>query len=408
MTELIGGRARAESIRSIAVIANGAFSIANFRGPLIRAMIGRGVRVYALAPDYDPTTREAVLRLGAEPVDISLERTGMRPLRDLLDAARLVHVLRRLKPDATFAYFIKPVIYGSLAARLAGVRCRYALVAGVGYVFISEGRRETLKHSALRWLVLRLYRLGFAACRTVFFQNEEDISHFVGAGALPHEKAVRLNGTGVDLSYFAPAPSVVRPIRFLLIARLLREKGICEFVEAARIVRGHCGDCEFILLGGFDPSPGGFASEQIEEWKKEGIVQFMGHIDDVRPWIARSSIYVLPSYREGAPRSTQEAMAMARPVITTDAVGCRETVIEGVNGFMVPIRDAAALASAMMNFVNNPSLIGKMGAESRRLAERKFDIDHINETMLAVIGIDEPGANSGSSAPAYEDVETGT
>lgn len=374
-------------IRSMAVISSIAYSIANFRGPLIRELVARGVRVYALAPDYDATTRTAVTALGAEPVDIFLERTGMRPLRDGVDMLRLARLLRRLKPDATFAYFIKPVIYGSLAARLAGIPHRFALVAGLGYVFTPDGRSDTMKRRVLRLIVSSLYQWAFMGCHRVFFQNDEDVAHFVDQNLLPPEKALRVNGSGIDLERLSPAPAVTAPITFLLMARLLREKGIGEFAAAARLIKGRHPNVRFILLGDFDPNPGGFSRAQIELWVREGVLEWPGQVTDVRPWIAQASVYVLPSYREGLPRSTQEAMAMGRPVITTDSIGCRETVEEGVNGFMVPVRDPKALAAAMQRFIDQPDLIATMGRESRRLTETRFDVHKINAVMLSAMGV---------------------
>jgi glycosyltransferase involved in cell wall biosynthesis len=372
----------------MAVIANGAFSIANFRGPLIRALVARGVRVYALAPDYDAVSRAAVAALGAEPIEFSLERAGMRPLRDGLDMLRLSRRLRRLRPDATFAYFIKPVIYGSLAARLAGIPYRFSLVAGLGYVFTPDGTPCTMKRRALRRIVSFLYQMAFAACNRVFFQNDEDVAHFVDQGLLPPEKAMRVNGSGVDLQYLSPAPPVTMPVTFLLMARLLREKGIGDYASAARLIKAHHPEARFLLLGDLDPNPGGFSRAEVDAWVREGLLEWPGQVADVRPWIARASVYVLPSYyREGVPRSTQEAMAMGRPVITTNNVGCRETVEEGVNGFLVPVRDPQALAAAMQRFIDQPDLIAAMGNESRRLAEERFDVDQINAVMLQTMGI---------------------
>jgi len=369
--------------RSIAVITSNAYSLGNFRGPLIRAFLAAGWRVFALAPDYDEQTRETVRLLGAEPVDIDLDRTGLKPIRDLASTAALARTLRRLAPDATLAYFIKPVIYGSIAAWAAGVPRRYALVPGLGYLFVSDPSGDRIKRRLLRRLATSLYGLGFRVCRKVFFQNNEDRQYFVEAGVLPPEKAVRVNGTGVDLERLRPLPPVMAPIRFLLMARLLREKGIGEFVEAARLVRKRHANTEFVILGGFDPNPGGFTRDEVQSWTADGVIQWMGHIDDVTPYIAASSVFVLPSYyREGIPRSNQEAMALARPVITTDNVGCRETVIDGVTGFLVPPRDVEALARAMERFVTTPALIESMGGAARSFVERKFDTRVVNATML--------------------------
>lgn len=377
-----------QKTQKIALISSTAFSVINFRGPLISRLLAHGITVYALAPDYDEETRRAVVALGAEPVDISLERAGMRLFRDFGDFIRLVVLLRKLRPDAVLGYFIKPVIYGSLAAALADVPRRFSLVAGLGYVYTPGGGRDTFGRRVLRWIVSFLYQQAFRVCTRVFFQNNEDLAYFVERGLLSPEKALRLNGTGVDLELLQPSPLAKGSITFLLMARLLAEKGIREYVEAARLVKAEHPDCRFVLLGGLDPNPGGLSRSEVEAWVHEGVIEWQGHVDEVRPWISQACVYVLPSYyREGVPRSTQEAMAMGRPVITTDAIGCRETVEDGVNGFLVPVRDSDALAEAMLRFIDNPELIEPMGKESRRLAEEKFDVHKINAEILKGMGI---------------------
>jgi glycosyltransferase involved in cell wall biosynthesis len=385
---MIRGMAPSLSIRSIVLITSMAVTLVNFRGLLIKALVSRGIRVYALAPDYDDGVRDALRALGAEPVDISLERTGTNLFRDLNDCLRLRRQLLSLRPDAVLAYFIKPVIYGSLASWAAGVPKRYALVAGLGYVFTDGGGPVTLRRRLLRRVVRALYRTAFAVCDCVFFQNHDDIEYLVGRRRRPRPQICRLNGSGVDLDALQPVEPVTDPVTFLLMARLLREKGIAEYVEAARAIKATRPDVRFILLGDVDPNPGGLLRADVESWANEGIVEWPGHVHDVRPWIAKASVYVLPSYREGMPRSTQEAMAMARPVITTDAVGCRETAIHGESGFIVPVRDVDALREAMLRFVNAPNTIVPMGKASRRLAEERFDARCINAMMLNEMGID--------------------
>jgi len=376
------------TIRSLALISNSAFSISNFRGPLVQALVAAGIRVHALAPDFDDESRATIKTLGAEPVDISLDRAGVGPLRELLDIARLKRVLRDLSPDAVFSYFAKPVIYGSLAAAAARVPRRWAMVEGLGYVFNEHQGKGSLKRRVLRRITEMLYKRAFARVEQVFFLNQQDIDQFVGAGILPVEKALKLGGIGVDLEWLRPAPPVLQPVTFVLAARLLREKGIVEFAEAARIVKSAHPEARFLLLGGLDPNPSGLRASDIEAWVGEGLLEWPGQVSDVRGWIAASSVFVLPSfYREGVPRSIQEAMAMARPIITTDNVGCRETVEEGVNGFLVPVRDSEALAKAMTRFIDQPELIAAMGRESRRLAEERFDVHRINAVILDTFGI---------------------
>jgi len=377
----------AEPIRSLALISSSAPSLTNFRGPLIAALVRAGVKVWALAPDLDADERAKVMALGAEPVDISLDRAGMRPFRDLADYHRLTRVLRRLRPDASFAYFIKPVIYGSLAARRAGVPRRFALMAGMGFVFTAGDGGGGLKRALLRRGVTQLYRRGLGACETVFFNNKDDLAQLAEAGLIDPARGVVTGGTGVDLTRFAAAPPVTGPLRFLMIARLLREKGVAEFAAAARIVKAKHPEVEFHLAGEVDVNPGALSRDEVQAWQAEGLLIWHGQVADVRPLIAESSVYVLPSWREGKPRSTQEAMAMARPVVTTDAVGCRDTVEEGVNGYKVPVRDPPALAGAMLRFVESPERIAPMGQASRAMAEAMFDVDRINARILGAMGL---------------------
>ena len=377
----------AGTINTIAIVTNGAFSLSNFRGALIRRIVESGIQVFALAPDYNDETRAAVRALGAEPIDISLERTGMRPGRDLIDMVRLTKLFRQLRPDLVFSYFIKPVIYGSIAAWIAGVPRRYALVAGLGYVFTPDGSKDAIKRRILRFVAKNMYRISFSVCDKIFLQNEDDRNFFCDNSILKLSKVSLISGSGVDLNKFDETPLSKEGITFILVARLLREKGIIEYIDAARQIKLDHPNATFLLVGDLDENPGGLSLIEVARWVEEGIIEWPGLVPDVRPWITRSNVFVLPSYREGKPRSTQEAMAMGRPIITTDAPGCRDTVEEGVNGFKVPIRDTGALETAMRHFIENPTLIPSMGAESRRLAEERFDVHRINQTMLDVMHI---------------------
>jgi glycosyltransferase involved in cell wall biosynthesis len=371
----------------LALITSQAFSLGNFRGPLIRDLVRAGIEVYALAPDYDPAQREVVRALGAVPVDFSLSRTGMNPLRDGLDMLRLAILLRRLRVDMSLGYFIKPVIYGTLAAWVAGVPHRFSLIAGLGFVFTPSSARLSRKRRMLRKGVEGLYRLALRRVERVIFQNDSDLAEFVEGGLVAAEKAVVICGTGVDLAEWPSVRPVVEPVTFLLAARLLREKGIVEYAKAARRVKARYPQARFILLGGLDPNPGGLSRAEVQAWVAEGLLEWPGHVE-VKPWLAQASVYVLPSYyREGVPRSTQEALAMGRPVITTDAPGCRETVVDGENGFLVPVRDVEALAERMIRFIEEPALIETMGRAARRLAEERFDVRRINARILEILGI---------------------
>jgi len=370
-----------------ALITSQAFSIANFRGPLIAALVARGVAVFAIAPDYDAQTRDSVLALGATPVDCSLNRTGMNPVKDMLSVFRLAMLLRRLRIDVSLGYFIKPVIFGTLAAVLAGVPQRFCMIEGLGYVFTPSSGAEPLLRRLLRKLVSRLYKTALKFAKQVFLLNDADIADMVSQGLLQKSQVVKLGGIGVDLAEWLPAPCVIEPVTFLLAARLLREKGIVEYAEAARIVKATFPATRFLLLGGLDPNPGGLSAAEVNVWAQQGLLEWPGHVP-VKNWLAQASVYVLPSYyREGVPRSTQEAMAMGRAVITSDAPGCRETVVEGLNGFLVPVRDPQSLAKAMLRFIEQPELIKSMGEASRVLAVERFDVHKVNGVMLATMGI---------------------
>jgi len=371
----------------IAIIGNQALALWNFRGPLIHEMVKRNLEVYALAPDYDDETRKKVEQLGAKPVQYRLSRTGLNPFRDALNFLDLIFTLRRIKPDVTFCYTIKPIIYGTLAAWIVGVHRRFAMIEGLGYAFTAPGEKEELKRRAIRVVAQFLYKLALRKATKVFFLNQDDLNEFVQKSIIKPEKAFLLGPIGVDLEAFSPAPPVTDSITFILAARLLREKGILEFVEAARRIKAKYPNVRFVLLGGLDTHPGTISREKVEGWVKEGLIEWLGHVPDVRPYIAQASVFVLPSYREGVPRSIQEAMAMGRPIITTDAPGCRETVIPGVNGFLVPVRDVDALVSAMKRFINEPELIERMGKESRRIAEERFDVHKINQLILEAMGV---------------------
>jgi glycosyltransferase involved in cell wall biosynthesis len=366
--------------RRVIVIGNMLETLVWFRGPLMQSMIAHGHEVVALVPMPDASS-PLVGRLEAMGVSIqsiSLDRVGFNPFADTYTVCTLVARLRRLRPDVVLAYMIKPIIYGSLAARLAGVPAVYSIVEGAGYIFSDQDDRRIL----LRGVVKLMYRLALATNRRVFFLNPDNIHLFQRLSLIRHmDQAVLLNGIGVDLDRFTPVLFPQR-VSFLLIARLLRDKGVREFVAAARLVKARYPNVRFRLVGWVDDNPSAIEEDELRAWVGEGSIEYLGKLDDVRVALANSSVFVLPSYHEGLPRTTMEAMAMGRPIITTDAPGCRETVIDGRNGYLVPVRDVPALARAMLRFVEQPELIAPMGGQSRRIAEAKYDVHQINQCIL--------------------------
>ncbi|WP_263398676.1 glycosyltransferase family 4 protein [Pseudomonas profundi] len=361
-------------------------SLLNFRGPLLRALLAAGLDVHVAAPDLPANSevRQRLEALGVQVHEVPLNRTGINPFSDLGSLFNLWRLMRRLKPDFSLAYTIKPVIYGNVAAWLAGVPYRFALITGLGYAFQGEaGQRSWLKR-----IVRNLYRFALARVNKVFFQNPDDEALFYDLGILDwsNRKTVVVNGSGIDVDSFTVAP-FPETTQFLLIARLLGDKGVREYVQAATAVRKQYPWVGFGLVGWIDENPDAIDSAELQSWVDSGVVKFYGRLTDVKPAIADSSVYVLPSYREGTPRTVLEAMAMGRAVITTDAPGCRETVVHEKNGFLVPVKSVTGLAAAMINFIEKPELVVGMGYESRLLAEAKYDVRKVNDHMLREMGI---------------------
>lgn len=364
----------------IVVISSFPENLINFRGPLLAALVGAGHDVIACAPGGDHQTESALRALGVTFRPIPLDRRGLNPLRDGRLLVSLVALLRELAPDAVLSYSIKPVVYGSLAAMLAGVPIIDALITGLGYVFSGDSPKQRL----LRAFSLTLYRVGLLRARVVYFQNPDDEALFRRFGLIgPRTRTVQVNGSGVDLAHFARAGAVTEGPVFLQVARLIEEKGVLDFVAAARLLKRTHPGAVCRLLGMYEQGAGGIRPAQVAAWEREGVIEYLGETQDVRPFLAAASVFVLPSYyREGVPRSVLEAMAMGRPIITTDAPGCRETVEPGLNGYLVPARDPEALAAAMARFADEPEAIARMGANSHAIACAKYDVHVVNRAFL--------------------------
>lgn len=366
------------------ILGSYAPSLSNFRGPLIAAMAAAGWRVTACAPGAaEGESARAIRSLGAEPVSIPLARTGMNPMSDLMYRRELKQLLGDVRPDLSLAYTAKPVIWGTLAARAAGVPRVVAMITGVGYAFTPPAKPSP-QHAVAALSARVLYRLALRQVDHVFFQNPDDRALFEQLGlAPPTERVSMIAGSGVDLNRFSPAPPP-RELSFLMLARLLGAKGVREYATAARRLKARYPHIKVRLAGGFDAGPDAIAQEELGEWINGGL-DYLGELDDVRPALADASVYVLPSYREGTPRSVLEAMATGRPVITSDAPGCRETVVDGRNGFLVPPRDADALEEAMERFVTDPGLVASMADEALTIVRAKYDVQLVNEEVLHVL-----------------------
>lgn len=371
----------------ILLLASYAGSLRNFRGPLIMAMLAAGHEVHAAAPviSEDAATRAWLKSVGAVWHDIRLSRTGISPVEDLRSLRQLVSLMRQIGPDVFLGYTIKPVVWGLIAARIAGVRKRAAMITGLGYAFTGKASG---KRALLQRIARGLYSFALRGADAIFFQNPDDRDDFRRMGLLPRKTRIEITaGSGIDLAQFQNVPLPSGPTRFLMIARLLGDKGTREYAAAAALVKAQAPDVEFHLVGGLDSNPDAIAKSEVEGWVDSGALVWHGALSDVRPSLAECHVYVLPSYREGTPRTVLEAMATGRAVITTDAPGCRETVRDGENGVLVPVAQVQPLVDAMIDLIRNPDKISAMGTNARTIAENRYDVHKVNGHIMSVLGL---------------------
>ncbi|TPM32383.1 glycosyltransferase family 4 protein [Mesorhizobium sp. B2-2-2] len=380
-----------ETGRKIVISINTSWNVVNFRKGLIEALQGQGYEIVIAAP-RDEYSR-LIPRMRCRYVEIEMDNSGTSPFRDMVLLWRYWRLLRRERPLAFVGFTIKPNVFGSLAANLNGIPV-INNVSGLGTAFVRGG--------LLQKIAKVLYRLALARSKMVFFQNDDDRMLFVGERLVRKEQTALLPGSGVDLVRFSPAPRRSQSsgaIVFLLVARLLWDKGVGEFVQAARQMRRNMPGARFQLLGFLDVENRTAVSRaQVERWAGEGLVEYLGTTDDVRPFLGAADCVVLPSYREGTPRSLLEAAAMGKPLIASDVPGCREVVDHGVNGLLCKVKDAGDLASKMLEFATmDPTSRDRMGMESRNKVERQFSERIVIESYMAQIGkldaspCDEPG-----------------
>ncbi|MDT0161595.1 glycosyltransferase family 4 protein [Bacillus sp. AG4(2022)] len=355
----------------------------NFRGDLIKDIISNGHEVIAIGPNREYI--DDVLALGVKFIEIPFSKDNTSILGDINYYKRLKSVISAQKPDLVFSYTIKPVVYGSLAARGAGVNKVFPMVTGLGRVYASN----SLKVKALRMITGVLYKRAFKGCNKVIFQNSDDLKRFVELGYLSEDKAVRVDGSGVNMSRFNANTLPEEPI-FLMIARVIKEKGVFDFAEAARKVKKQYPESRFILLGGYDSSIGAIKPEELAPYISDGSIEFPGETKDVVPYLAKAKVFVLPTYyREGLPRTILEAMAMGRPVLTTDWPGCRDAVTNGVNGYLVKPQNSKDLAEKMLYMIENPEHLKQMSENSLQLCKEKYDVHIVNRHMLEIMGLDK-------------------
>lgn len=356
------------------------------RGPLLRRLGQMGYRTVALempVADYDA---EAFAAIDAEFLAWRLRKTGLNPLSDIAELWTLWRTLRALKPDIVFSHTLKPVIYTALLAKTAGARRCVVMMPGLGYGF---SPKPGIKGSLIGLIARIGCRAALGKTDLVLFQNAEDREDLMRLGVLRAEAATALvDGSGIDMSLFRATPLPPGPIRFLMLSRLLRDKGVYEFVEAARRVKRTIPDAHFVLVGSVDDNPESVPADQLEAWRNEGVVEIHGFTAAPEAAYAASHVYVLPSFhREGIPRGVIEAMACARAVITTDMPGCRDAVTAGLNGVLVPPRDANAIAAAMTDLAHDRERLRAMGEAGRRLCAERFALERVvGKTVAHIVG----------------------
>jgi len=366
----------------VIVFGSYAKSLLNFRGPLIRDLVNRGHEVTAFAAEEDDKVKSALAEWGVSYFPVPIDRRGINPVRDLGSLQAIYRLFLQMKPDLVLSYTMKPVIYGSLVAGHLGVASA-SMITGLGQLFVDAA---SVPRRFLRFALEAMLRRSLRRNKVVFFQNRDDLTLFVDRGLVRDDQAVLVDGSGVDVDHFSFSEPKLDPPTFVMLARLIREKGVLEYIEAARKLKKIYPRAVFRLLGGFEQGSSAIPPHEIFRWANEGVIDYAGEVEDVRPLLRGATVVVLPSYyREGIPRSLLEALAVGRPIITTDMPGCRETVVNGINGYLVKPKDVDSLAQAMEKFITNPSLALLFGRKSREIAESRFDVRKVNARITEAL-----------------------
>ncbi|MBM7123985.1 glycosyltransferase family 4 protein [Dyella flava] len=372
----------------IVVLHSNANYLVGLRLPLMRELTKLGHEVVAIAPNMSAEHLDTLRKCRIDGRRCDLDATGFNPIVDLKNTWSLVALLKQLQPTVILTNTAKAVIYGTFAAKLAGVSRRYALVSGLGYAFTDDGKVRNWRKVFVRTTMSALFSMALRLNRGVIFQNRDDLDELCSKLICSRNQAHVVAGSGVDLDEFGYRRRDRAELNFILVGRLLMEKGVKNYLEAARLVKSELPQANFLLVGDFDSNPSALTFDSIQSYLQDGTVRHIRGVTDVRPWLYQAHIFVLPSYyREGVPRSTLEAMATGLAVITTDTPGCRETVSEGVNGLLVNVRDTRSLASAMIKLGSDFDLATSMGQASRRLAEKRFDVNLVNHDMCRIMGV---------------------
>ena len=372
-------------MKHILIIASYGPSLINFRLPLIKKLLSKGHKVSVASPndEFSDNLKKQLISLGVNINIFILSRQSLNIFKDFKSLIEIYKIIRNTKPNIIISYTAKPVIYTGLVLKFFKKINYFPLITGLGFAF---SKSSSTKLKILKYLMIKLYHAGLKSSAKIIFQNKDDQSLFLKLKIIKNLSCV-VNGSGVDLNSYPLTDLPSKPI-FLMIARLLVDKGVREYFEAAKIVRSRFSGIKFQLVGGLDQNPSGISANELQSLINKGDVEYLGEMKSVQSTLKLCKYYVLPSYREGTPRSILEALSTGRPVITTDAPGCRETVIHEKNGFLVPIKDPQALANAMIRLLNEKDeTIKKMAKESYLIAKNKYEINKINQSMLNIMNL---------------------
>lgn len=368
-------------MRSIAVLSSHTPSLFWFRTDMMKEFIARGYLVYALGNENEEIWKVKFSEFGIFYKQIEVSRNGLNPFQDKKTLDSIKKELKRIMPDKIFTYQAKTIIYGTMAANSLGITEVYPMIAGIGSVFLNND----LKSKLVRLVMVTLYRHSMRKCPAVFFQNYDDEQFFRHYGIIKHQKTVLVHGSGVNTTKFSVMPFPKEPA-FLCISRLIRDKGVYEYLEACRIIKKDYPTVRCLLVGPYDTNPSSLRPEDLKQFLDAGI-EYFGEQNDVRPFLKQASVYVLPSYHEGTPKTNLEAMACGRAIITTDAPGCRETVVDCENGFLIPVKNTEVLLEKMKWCIENPIMVKEMGRKGREMAERVFDVIKVNRSICEIMGV---------------------
>ncbi len=366
----------------ILVLSSHTPSLFWFRLDMMHAFQAKGAEVIAVGPDSNEKWFADFKEKGIEYRSIPISRNGLNIFTDIKTFKALMGLVRETRPDKIFTYQAKTIVYGTLAAKFVGYAEVYPLVAGLGSIFRGHG----IKNKIVKAILGLQYKLAFRYSKKVIFQNTDDKSELLRLGLLVEEKACMIHGSGVNTSKFTPT-AFPKKKAILYIGRLIGDKGVWEYLALAKRLHDNRNDIRCLLVGPYDTNPSAITPEELSPYIDGGIVEYLGEQKDIRPYVEQCTVYVLPSYHEGTPKTVLEAMSMGRPIVTTDAPGCRETVVNGVNGYLVPVRNVDALEKAVLNILSNPKLITAFGRKSREIAESKFDVNKVNDSIMGIMSL---------------------